>query len=118
MAAMDFAALKDMQALLNQNLSDRLPADAGGEEREAAAVPCHVGQPVKVGVDGALLRICIGARQVIDVASAGHLGAILGDRLACQSARLRLAVRKIELVAARSDWSRSDGVGLPRHLVG
>jgi len=60
---LDMVALKEMHALLNQDLSARLPTDTGVAEREIAAVPCHIGQPVKIGAEGAAVRICIGARQ-------------------------------------------------------
>ncbi len=118
MTALDMAALKEMHTLLNRDLSDRSPADAGGAEREIAAVPCHVGQPVKVGANGAALRICICARQVVEVASASELGATLDERLASQVARLRLALRKIELVAASLGRRRDESVELRRHRVG
>jgi len=116
--ALDMAALKKMHALLNEDLDDRMPADAGNAEREIASVPCHIGQPVKIGADGAALRICIGARQVVEVASASDLGAGLEERLASQIARLRLALRKIELVAAGLGQRRDESVEFRRHRVG
>src|SRR6185312_3017994 len=98
--ALDMAALKEMHALLNQDLSARLPAAAGVAEREIAAVPCHIGQPVKIGAHRAALRICIGSRQIVEVAAPSDLGATPAERLACQIARLRLVLGKIELLAA------------------
>ena len=116
--ALDMAALKEVHALLNEDLSAWLPAAAGAAEREIAAVPCHIGQPVKIGADRAALRLCIGARQVVEVAAPSDLGATLEERLACQIARLRLALRKIELVAGGLGQRRDDSVELPRQRVG
>ncbi len=116
--ALNMAALKEVHALLNEDLSARLPAGAGAAEREIAAVPCHIGQPVKIGADGAALRLCIGARQVVAVAAPSDLGTTLEERLACQIARLRLALRKIELVAAGRGQRRDESGELRRQRVG
>jgi hypothetical protein len=116
--ALDMAALKKMHALLNEDLADRLPAHAGNAEREIASVPCHIGQPVKIGADGAALRVCIGARQVVEVAAPSDLGATREERLACQIARLRLVLRKIELVVAGLGERRDESIELRRHRVG
>jgi hypothetical protein len=103
--------------LLNDDLGARLPADAGAE-REIAAVPCHIGQPVKIGADAAALRLCIGARQIVEVAAPSGLGATFEERLASQVARLRLALRKMELVAAVLGQRRDESAGLRRQRVG
>ncbi len=110
------AALKELHALLNDDLGARLPADAGAQ-RETAAVPCHIGQPVKIGADAAALRLCVGARQIVEVA-ASNLGATFEERLASQIARLRLALRKMELVAAGLSERRDESAGLRRQRVG
>jgi glutamate/tyrosine decarboxylase-like PLP-dependent enzyme len=117
MTALDMAALKELHALLNDDLGARLPADAGAE-REIAAVPCHIGQPVKIGADAAALRLCIGARQIVEVAAPSGLGATFEERLASQVARLRLALRKMELVAAVLGQRRDESAGLRRQRVG
>ena len=118
MTALDMTALKGLHALLNEDVGARLPAAAGAAEREIAAVPCHIGQPVKIGGDEAALRVCIGARQVIEVAAPSDLGATFEERLASQVARLRLALRKIQLVAAGLGQRRDESAELRRRRVG
>jgi glutamate/tyrosine decarboxylase-like PLP-dependent enzyme len=111
---LSMAALKELHVLLNEDLSDR----AGGAERETAAVPCHIGQPVKIGADGAALRLCIGARQIVEVAAPSDLGASFEERLACQIARLRLALRKLELVAGGLGQRRDERIAQRRQRAG
>jgi hypothetical protein len=55
---------------------------------------------VKIGAETAALRLCIGARQVVEVAAPSGLGATFKERLASQLARLRFALRKLEMVAS------------------
>jgi glutamate/tyrosine decarboxylase-like PLP-dependent enzyme len=112
--ALGMAALKELHALLNEDLGDRV----GVAEREIAAVPCHIGQPVKIGADCAALRLCIGARQVVEVAAPSDLGASFDERLACQIARLRLALRKLELVAGGLGQRRAERVAQRRQRTG
>jgi len=112
--ALDMAALKDLHTQLNDDLSARV----GDAERAVAAVPCHIGQPVKIGADRAAVRLCIGARQVVEVAAPSDLGATFEERLACQIARLRLALRKLELVADDLGQRRDERTARQRHRVG
>jgi glutamate/tyrosine decarboxylase-like PLP-dependent enzyme len=112
--ALGMAALKELHALLNEDLGHRV----GAAEREIAVVPCHIGQPVKIGADGAALRLCIGARQVVEVAAPSDLGASFDERLACQIARLRLALRKLELVAGGLGERREERVAQRRQRAG
>jgi glutamate/tyrosine decarboxylase-like PLP-dependent enzyme len=118
MTALDMAALKELHLLLNEDLSARLPTDASAAEREIAAVPCHIGQPVKIGPDAAALRLCIGARQIVEVAAPSDLGATFTERLACQITRLRLALRKLELLAGGLDQRRDRSVERRRQRAG
>jgi hypothetical protein len=73
---------------------------------------------VKIGADGAALRICIGSRQIVEVSASSELGATPAERLGCQIARLRLALGKIELVAAGLARRGDESVEIRRHRAG
>jgi hypothetical protein len=70
--------------------------------RRLAAVPCYLGQPVAIGRSAAL-RICIGARHVWETACDESLGRSFETRLEAQVGRVRLVVRKSELIAQYYD---------------
>ena len=58
---LDLDAMTRIYRALNRDLA--LPS--GGAERELAATPCHIGQPVALAA-GTILRIAVGARLVSD----------------------------------------------------
>jgi hypothetical protein len=88
---------------LREDLSDRLPAGAPKAERRLAGRVCHLGQPIHLGsFEGApvgALRICIGARQVVEAAFDPALGKTTEQRLQRQIGRARMALEKVELIA-------------------
>jgi len=78
---LDEAALRRLHILLSTDVSDRLPATAGIEQRRLAAQICHIGQPVgfAAGAHSAGLRIAIGARSIADAARHGGLEILRRD---------------------------------------
>ena len=85
---------------LNEDLAALLPASVTAEERQAAAQPCHIGQPVAVpgpGGQAAALRISAGARVVSETWSAAGEGAALAN-LQGEFAQLRIIVAKVALL--------------------
>ncbi len=88
---------------LREDLSDRLPAGAPMAERQLAARVCRVGQPIRLGsfADAPVgaLRICIGARQVAEVAFDPALGKTAKQRLERQIGRARMVLEKVDLIA-------------------
>lgn len=67
---LSFDELRMVYRLMTENLSARL-SPATGCSAQAAATPCHLGQPVKTGVDGGksmgVVRLCVSARHVAEV---------------------------------------------------
>jgi hypothetical protein len=104
---MDVEATQKVWHWLREDLSERLPAGTPDPERRLARQVCQLGQPIRLGsVAGAptgALRICIGARQVVEAAFDPALGKSADQRLERQIGRARLALEKVELVARRFD---------------
>jgi hypothetical protein len=54
--------------MLNRDLSAALPPHATAAERQVAAIPCHIGQPVRLrwrdGSEAGALRLALGARSI------------------------------------------------------
>jgi hypothetical protein len=104
---MDADATRAVWRWLREDLSERLPASAAKAERRLAGRLCQVGQPVRLGVvEGApigALRICIGARQIVEAASDPALGKTAEQRLERQIGRARLVLEKVELIARHFD---------------
>jgi hypothetical protein len=100
-------ATREVWRWLREDLSQRLPAAAAKAERRLAGRVCQVGQPVRLGlVEGAAiaaLRICIGARQIVEAASDPALGKTPEQRLQRQIGRARLVLEKVELIARHFD---------------
>jgi len=73
-------------------------------DRDIAAQACLIGQPVRVAVQdappAAVLRLCIGARQVTETWSADS--AIARCNLDDEIGRLAAVVAKIELLVAEA----------------
>jgi hypothetical protein len=65
----------------------------GTHEREVAASPCHIGQPVSVGRDG-VLRVAASARL------AGEDGGAVEDALAQVFQKIRLMLRNLPRIEA------------------
>jgi len=58
-------ACKKLYLSLNKDVSALLPSSATAQEKQLAARPCHIGQPVPLP-EGAVLRISAGARTVTE----------------------------------------------------
>jgi glutamate/tyrosine decarboxylase-like PLP-dependent enzyme len=99
---MDLAAVKQVHRWLNADISGSLPPGTLCSARRLAALPCHVGQPVELART-AVLRICIGAHLVWEIAFDDSLGGSFEARLEAQIQRARLVVRKAELIAQYYD---------------
>ncbi len=104
---MDVDAARQIWRWLREDLSDRLPVDALETERRLAARVCQIGQPIQLGsFEGApigALRICIGARQVAEVAFDPTLGKTDKQRLERQIGRARMVLDKVDLIARHFD---------------
>lgn len=74
------SALKRLHKLLTVDASDVLPGYATHAEREAAALKCMVGQPVKLG-DHGVLRLAIGAPLAREIVMKGLSGVLRQDDL-------------------------------------
>jgi hypothetical protein len=99
--AMSVEQTKMVYQWLNVDLSGWLPAEAGEPERQIAARPCHIGQPVKLCLGGAwtgALRLCAGARLVSRVSFDASLGETPAARLQRQIDDARLALDKVALI--------------------
>jgi selenocysteine lyase/cysteine desulfurase len=83
-----------------------LVADSAAD-RAIAAQRCLVGQPVRIERQGeaatAVLRLCVGARQVMDAWSPDQN--LAHRNLSREIDRVADIIAKIELVASRGDWS-------------
>jgi hypothetical protein len=99
---MDLAAVKQVHRWLNADISGSLPPGTLCSARRLAALPCHVGQPVEIART-AVLRICIGAHLVWEIAFDDSLGSSFEARLEAQIQRARLVVRKADLIAQYHD---------------
>jgi len=92
---------------LREDLSERLPAGTPKAERRLAGRVCHLGQPIQLGsVEGVpvgALRICIGARQVVEAAFDPALGKTAEQRLERQIGRARMALEKVDLISRHFD---------------
>ncbi len=104
---MDVDAARQVWRWLREDLSDRLPVGALDAERRLAARVCQIGQPMRLGsfegVPIGALRICIGARQVAEVAFDPALGKTDKQRLERQIGRARMVLEKVELIARHFD---------------
>jgi hypothetical protein len=98
---MGYEETKTLYRWLNMDLSGRLPEEASEREREIAATPCHIGQPVKLCLDGAwtgALRLCAGARLVSRVSFDASLGDAPAVRLDRQIEDAGLVLDKVALM--------------------
>jgi hypothetical protein len=79
---------------LNRDVSGVLPATLSRRERELAALPCHIGQPVAIGGGRArgALRISASARLIGETA-------LPGPRIALVLEKLRLLLRHHDAIA-------------------
>ncbi|WP_407155523.1 hypothetical protein [Bradyrhizobium sp. STM 3557] len=105
-----FALLRDSRLLaandvqqVHRALRRHMSGVIGGtDDRAIASQHCLVGQPVRVersaAAPTALLRLCIGARQVIETWNSD--AAVARDNLAREIGRLTDVVAKIELLAS------------------
>ncbi len=104
---MDVDAAREVWRWLQEDLSDRLPVGVPEAERRLAARICRVGQPIRLGsfagVAIGALRLCIGARQVVEAAFDPALGKTAEQRLKRQIGQARMVLEKIELIARHFD---------------
>jgi hypothetical protein len=101
-ALMDYEQTWQIYTWLNRDVSALLAPDATAQEREMAAVPCHVGQPVKLkGPDGRVkgaLRVAVGSRYVSRLAFDRTLGDTPEVRMRAQLRDLEHALNKTALL--------------------
>jgi len=83
------------------DLATDLSATAAGADRELLGHEYHLGQPVEIGPDAAVLRVAIGGELVTRIACDESLGATLDVRLAWLRNQLEGLCGKIEHLAAR-----------------
>jgi hypothetical protein len=99
--------LKRVHRWLLTDLSTILPVTPSEREQRAAAARCHVGQPVKVAMEGertiGALRLCASARVVSAAAFDQSLGATSTDRLNTILDDARLVLDKASLIARHYD---------------
>ena len=96
---LDLDDMTKIYRALIRDLSAALPDEATDAERRLAAIPCHIGQPVKLpAVDGGktVLRIGIGARLLSESWSADARTA--EDNLSAVIDDVGTVVRKIDLL--------------------
>jgi hypothetical protein len=103
---LDLEATSAVHRWLNQDLSGVLPTHVPETARRVAAVPCQLGQPVRLGASGAALTLCFGAHTVSEVAFDPHLGQTWHQRLDLQTERLLTAIKKAELIVKYYDLIR------------
>ncbi|HEX3208387.1 MAG TPA: hypothetical protein VHQ91_03335 [Geminicoccaceae bacterium] len=120
---MELDATRQLWRWLQEDVSDRLPAWTPEAERRLAARVCRVGQPIRLGsLDGVAigaLRICIGARQIIEAALDPSLGKSVEQRLQRQIGRATMVLEKLDLIARHFDrLQASIGTGDPVAAVG
>jgi hypothetical protein len=100
---MDLDDARQVWRWLREDLSARLPAGAAKTEQLLAGRVCQIGQPVHLGSCGdapiGALRICIGARQVIEAAFDPALGRSAEQRLERQIGQARMVLEKVDLIA-------------------
>ena len=89
------AEAKLLHQSLARDASQRLAhLDLSDADRQLAAQPCHLGQPVKLGSTAAL-RICASSRTIVAMAQAGGIETLARD-LATVLAKTRLLLRHFE----------------------
>lgn len=101
----------DDAARVYRALMRDLPDEIAVDDRVLASTPCHIGQPVKIASPSraptAVLRICIGARTLSQMWSAGHMS--VGGCVDDVMARIRTVVQKTDLIVSHLDHlKRSD----------
>jgi hypothetical protein len=98
---LSIAECQRLHRALRQDLSDVM---GDPRAREIATPNCLVGQPVRLELAGAaptaVLRLCIGARQVIDAWSED--AAVARDHLNREIGRIAVVIAKIELLMSAS----------------
>jgi hypothetical protein len=119
----DLDATRQLWRWLQEDVSDRLPAWTPEAERRLAARVCRVGQPIRLGsLDGVAigaLRVCIGARQIIEAALDPALGKSVEQRLQRQIGRATMVLEKLDLIARHFDrLQASIATGDPVPAVG
>ena len=103
------AGVRKLHRALMQDLRESIAGSAA--DREVAASRCLIGQPVsfqtRAGQSIAALRLCVGARHVIDAWS--YDPALVEQNLVRELDRAAQVVAKIELLLQQSGWA--DGTG-------
>jgi hypothetical protein len=102
---MDYEQAWQIYTWLNRDVSALLAPEATAQEREIAAVPCHVGQPVKLkSPDGSVkgaLRVAVGSRYISRLAFDRTLGETPEARMRAQLHDLEHALSKTALLVRR-----------------
>ena len=94
-AALTLAEAKLLHQSLARDVGERLAhVDLSDGDRQLAAQPCHLGQPVKLGATAAL-RICASSRTIVAMAEEGGIDTLARD-LATVLAKTRLLLRHFE----------------------
>ncbi len=101
-------AMSEIYRALNRDISDELRFDASPEQLSLAGKPCHIGQPVKLNLDGnltAALRIAIGSRNLFETWSPGPNAAERAvERL---MADVSIVLGKIELILKNREHAKT-----------
>ena len=99
---MDYEQAWQIYTWLNRDVAALLAPEATAQEREIAAVPCHVGQPVKLkSPDGSVkgaLRVAVGSRYISRLAFDRTLGENPEMRMRAQLRDLEHALNKTALL--------------------
>jgi hypothetical protein len=96
--------LEDISRLyrsLGRDLSLLVGAGADIADLQAAAAPCHIGQPVALPGGGAVLRMSVSARMIRQCWS--QKAALSSERMAMVRGNAEIAVRKLALAIANFD---------------